>query len=118
MVSPVPSRLLPPLILFGLTLALTLGGILARPIESLSLFWPVNAVLAGVLLRNSRQANPGGFALIYLAMVAADLACGSAWRPAVWFNLCNLGAIATIWFLMARLPRVHRRLRTPHAWPA
>ncbi|WP_046856075.1 GGDEF domain-containing protein [Pseudomonas sp. CCOS 191] len=114
MVSPVPSRLLPPLILFGLTLALTLGGILARPIESLSLFWPVNAVLAGVLLRNPRQATPGGFALVYLAMVAADLACGSAWRPALWFNLCNLGAIATIWYLMARLPRVHRRLRTPH----
>jgi hypothetical protein len=57
MVSPVPSRLLPLAILFGLTLALTLTGILARPIESLSLFWPVNAVLAGVLLRNPRQAT-------------------------------------------------------------
>ncbi|QXH33134.1 GGDEF domain-containing protein [Pseudomonas muyukensis] len=114
MVSPVPSRLLPPLILFGLTLGLTLAGILARPIESLSLFWPVNAVLAGVLLRNPRQASPVGFALVYLAMVLADLACGSAWQPALWFNLCNLGAIATIWYLMARLPRLHRRLRTPH----
>ncbi|MBA6067984.1 MULTISPECIES: GGDEF domain-containing protein [Pseudomonas] len=114
MVSSAPSRLLPPLILFGLTLALTLAGILARPIESLSLFWPVNAVLAGVLLRNPRQATPSGFALIYLAMVAADLGCGSAWKPALWFNLCNLGAIVSIWYLMARLPRVHRRLRTPH----
>ncbi|MGY3015002.1 diguanylate cyclase (GGDEF)-like protein [Pseudomonas sp. TE6283] len=114
MVSSAPSRLLPPLILFGLTLALTLAGILARPIESLSLFWPVNAVLAGVLLRNPRQATPSGFALIYLAMVVADLGCGSAWKPALWFNLCNLGAIVSIWYLMARLPRVHRRLRTPH----
>lgn len=114
MVSSAPSRLLPPLILFGLTLALTLAGILARPIESLSLFWPVNAVLAGVLLRNPRQATPSGFALIYLAMVVADLGCGSALKPALWFNLCNLGAIVSIWYLMARLPRVHRRLRTPH----
>ncbi|TLP64662.1 MULTISPECIES: GGDEF domain-containing protein [Pseudomonas] len=114
MVFPVPSRLLLPLALFGLTLALTLAGILARPIESLSLFWPVNAVLAGVLLRNPRLASPSGFALIYLGMVIADLACASAWRPALWFNLCNLGAIVTIWFAMARLPRIHRRLRTPH----
>ncbi|WP_248919717.1 GGDEF domain-containing protein [Pseudomonas entomophila] len=114
MVSPVTSRLLPALILFGLTLALTLGGILARPIESLSLFWPVNAVLAGVLLRNPRHSTPAGFGLIYLAMVIADLACGTAWQPALWFNLCNLGAIATVWYLVSRLPRQHRRLRTPH----
>lgn len=114
MVSPVPSRLLPVLSLFGLTLALTVAGILARPIESLSLFWPVNAVLAGVLLRNPRQANLSGFVLVYLGMVIADLACGSAWVPALWLNLCNLGAIVTIWYLMSRLPRLHRRLRTPH----
>ena len=114
MVSPVTLRLLPAMILFGLTLALTLGGILARPIESLSLFWPVNAVLAGVLLRNPRQSTPAGFGLVYVAMVIADLACGTSWLPALWFNLCNLGAIATIWYLVSRLPRNHRRLRTPH----
>ncbi|MDF0731615.1 diguanylate cyclase [Pseudomonas entomophila] len=114
MVSSAHARLLPPLILFGLTFALTLGGILARPIESLSLFWPVNAVLAGLLLRQPRQASLSGFALMYLAMVAADLLCGSAWLPALWFNLCNLGAVIAIWRLLVRLPRTHRRLRTPY----
>ncbi|MCO7634060.1 diguanylate cyclase [Pseudomonas guariconensis] len=113
MVFPVQSRLLPPFVLFGLTFALTLGGILARPIESLSLFWPVNAVLAGVLLRYPRQATLPGFGLVWMAMVAADLACGSAWPPALWFNLCNLGVIVTLWQLLSRLPRPHRRLRTP-----
>jgi diguanylate cyclase (GGDEF)-like protein len=108
------SRLFPFLALFGLSLALSLAGILARPIESLSLFWPVNAVLAGVLLRNPRYASSAGFALVYLGMLGADLATGSAWRPALWFNLCNQGAIVSIWLLMARLPRIHRRLRTPH----
>ena len=72
---------MPYLALFALTFALTLGGILARPIESLSLFWPVNAVLAGVLLRYPRQASLVGLCLVWLAMVAADLACGSAWAP-------------------------------------
>lgn len=114
MVFPAHARLLPQLALFGLTLALTLGGILARPIESLSLFWPVNAVLAGVLLRYPRLATPLGFAGMWLAMVGADLACGSHWQPALWFNLCNLGVIVTIWLLLSRLPRAHRRMRTPH----
>jgi diguanylate cyclase (GGDEF)-like protein len=114
MVFPAQSRLLPYIALFGLTFALTLGGILARPIESLSLFWPVNAVLAGVLLRYPRQANLIGLTLVWLAMVAADLACGSAWAPALWFNLCNLGVVMTVWWLLSRLPRLHRRMRTPH----
>jgi diguanylate cyclase (GGDEF)-like protein len=114
MVFPAHSRFLPYIALFGLTLALTLGGILARPIESLSLFWPVNAVLAGVLLRYPRQANLMGFSLVWLAMVVADLACGSAWAPALWFNLCNLGVVVTVWWLLSRLPRLHRRMRTPH----
>ncbi|MFP5425104.1 MAG: diguanylate cyclase [Gammaproteobacteria bacterium] len=114
MVFPAHLRPLPHLALFSLTFILTLAGILARPIESLSLFWPVNAVLAGVLLRYPRLANPLGFVLIWVAMVGADLACGSTWPPALWFNLCNLGVIVTIWLLLSRLPRLHRRMRTPH----
>jgi len=84
MVFPAQSRLLSYVALLCLTFALTLGGILARPIESLSLFWPVNAVLVGVLLRYPRQANALGFTLVWLAMVAADLLCGSDWMPALW----------------------------------
>ncbi|MDM3887055.1 diguanylate cyclase [Pseudomonas sp. BCRC 81390] len=114
MVFPTRSRLLHLVILLALTFILTVGGILARPIESLSLFWPVNAVLAGVLLRFPRQANLTAFALVWLAMVGADLLCGSAWVPALWFNLCNLGMVATLWLLLVRLPRLHRRMRTPH----
>ena len=114
MVFPAQSRLLHYVVLLGLTFALTLGGILARPIESLSLFWPVNAVLAGVLLRYPRQATLTGFALVWLAMVGADLLCGSACVPALWFNLCNLGVVVTLWLLLSRLPRLHRRMRTPH----
>ena len=87
MVFPAPSRLLPYVALLCLTFGLTLGGILARPIESLSLFWPVNAVLAGVLLRHPRQATLAGFSLVWLAMVGADLLCGSAWLPALWLRI-------------------------------
>ncbi len=113
MVFPVQSRVLSGVALFGLTFALSLGGILARPIESLSLFWPVNAVLAGILLRYPRHAGPMSLGMIWLAMVSADLACGSAWPPALWFNLCNLGVVVTAWWILSRLPRRHQRMRTP-----
>ncbi|MBH3416971.1 diguanylate cyclase [Pseudomonas putida] len=114
MVFPAQSRLLPYVVLLCLAFALTLGGILARPIESLSLFWPVNAVVAGVLLRYPRQATLTGFSLVWLAMVGAAQLCGSAWGPARWFNLCNLAVVVTLWQLLSRLPRLHRRMRTPH----
>ncbi|MCO1619824.1 GGDEF domain-containing protein [Pseudomonas putida] len=114
MVFPAQSRVLPYVVVLGVTFALTLGGILARPIESLSLFWPVNAVLAGVLLRYPRQATFTGFSLVWLAMVGADLLCGSAWVPALWLNLCNLAVVVTLWLLLSRLPRMHRRMRSPH----
>ncbi|WAB96262.1 diguanylate cyclase [Pseudomonas putida] len=113
MVYSAKSRVLPYVALFGLTFALALGGILARPIESLSLFWPVNAVLTGVLLRYPRQATLLGFTLVWLGMVTADLACGSGWPPALWLNLCNLSVIVTVWLLLSRLPRLHRRMRSP-----
>lgn len=113
MVFPAQSRLLPYITLLCLTFALTLGGILARPIESLSLFWPVNAVLAGVLLRYPRLATLIGFSLVWLAMIGADVLCGSAWLPALWFNLCNLAVVITLWQLLSRVPRLHRRMRTP-----
>ncbi|AIR91288.1 GGDEF domain-containing protein [Pseudomonas cremoricolorata] len=112
MVSSAQSRVLPYVLLFSLTLGLTLAGILARPFATLSLFWPVNAVLAGLLLRHPRRATPLGWGLVYAAMVTADLAYGSDWGPAVSLNLCNLGAVLTLWWLMMRLPLAQRRLRT------
>ncbi|MBA1200578.1 diguanylate cyclase [Pseudomonas capeferrum] len=113
MVFAASSRLVPHFILFALTFGLTLIGILARPIESLSMFWPVNAVLTGILLRYPRQATSSGFGVIFVAMLAADVACGSAWQPALWVNLCNLGAVLTFWQILSRQARAHRRLRTP-----
>ncbi|MBA1191017.1 diguanylate cyclase [Pseudomonas entomophila] len=115
MVPPALSRLLPYPALTALTFVLTLAGILARPIEALSLFWPVNAVLIGVLLRYPRPATFLGFTLMYAAMVSADLAYGSQWLPAVWYNLCNLGAVLTGWAILARVARAHRKLGTPYA---
>ena len=46
--------------LFLLAYLLSLLGIFTRPIGSLSLFWPVNAILLGLLLRKPAYASPAG----------------------------------------------------------
>ena len=66
---------------FHAGLLLSLVGILSRPIGSLSLFWPVNAILLGLLLRKPVYATPLGWLTTYLGMVAADLSTGEGWSP-------------------------------------
>jgi integral membrane sensor domain MASE1 len=65
--------------LFMLAFLLSLVGILSRPIGSLSLFWPVNAILLGLLLRKPIYGTPLGWLTTYLGMVAADLSTGEGW---------------------------------------
>ncbi|CAD5106734.1 GGDEF domain-containing protein [Zestomonas carbonaria] len=108
-------RLLPLAGLFVLTLGLTLLGVLTRPIESLSLFWPVNAILLGLLLRQPHRATPAGWLTIYAGMLAVDLGSGNTWLPALWLNACNMGLLLTGWHLMMRRPVPQLRLETPQA---
>ncbi|WP_027896343.1 GGDEF domain-containing protein [Zestomonas thermotolerans] len=99
-----PPSILPLAGLFVLTLGLTLLGTLTRPIESLSLFWPINAILLGLLLRQASLATPPGWLAIYLGMVAADLLTGNDLLTALWLNACNMGLLLTAWYLMVHLP--------------
>ena len=86
--------------LFMLAFLLSLVGILSRPIGSLSLFWPVNAILLGLLLRKPVYATPLGWFTTYLGMVAADLSTGEGWSLALWLNQASQ---ATTTVLLYRL---------------
>lgn len=115
MLSPLTTlqRLQPLLGLFLLTGALSLAGVLTRPIASLALFWPVNAILLGLLLRRPHLATPAGWAALYFGMVAVDLGTGNDWGSALWLNACNLGLIATGWRLLGPLPQALLTLKRP-----
>ncbi|CAI0691970.1 Probable diguanylate cyclase YdaM [Serratia entomophila] len=103
--------------LFMLTFLLSLLGILSRPIGSLSLFWPVNAILLGLLLRKPAYATPFGWLTIYLGMVVADLSAGDGEGLflAMWLNACNMSLIATGYGVMLLLPQSQRRMGKPQA---
>ncbi|WP_392587218.1 diguanylate cyclase [Serratia ureilytica] len=101
--------------LFMLAFLLSLVGILSRPIGSLSLFWPVNAILLGLLLRKPAYATPLGWLTTYLGMVAADLSTGEGWSLALWLNACNMSLIVVGYGIMLMLPQSQRRMGKPQA---
>lgn len=101
--------------LFMLAFLLSLVGILSRPIGSLSLFWPVNAILLGLLLRKPIYATPLGWLTTYLGMIVADLITGEGWSLALWLNACNMSLIAVGYGIMLMLPQSQRRMGKPQA---
>ncbi|QJW57167.1 hypothetical protein HL670_04075 [Serratia plymuthica] len=101
--------------LFLLAFLLSLLGIFTRPIGSLSLFWPVNAILLGLLLRKPAYATPLGWLTTYLGMIAADLTTGEALPLVMWLNACNMSLIATGYGVMLLLPQSQRRMGKPQA---
>lgn len=101
--------------LFMLAFLLSLIGIFTRPLGALSLFWPVNAILLGLLLRKPDYATLVGWAAIYFGMIAADLTTGEGWPLALWLNACNMVLIVTGYVVMLLLPKAQRRLGKPQA---
>ncbi len=114
-----PKQRLPATILllniFLLAFLLSLFGIFTRPLGSLSLFWPVNAILLGLMLRKPGYATPVGWGATYLGMIAADLTTGEGWPLALWLNACNMALIATGYAVMLMLPQSQRRMGKPQA---
>lgn len=86
--------------LCALSLLLTGVGVLSRGHESLSLFFPVTAVLLGLLIRYPQFAAARYWPAIFIGMLGADLLLGSAWLPSVWYNSCNLlQVLFSVWLL-------------------
>ena len=78
----------------ALALALLAAALLAmaltREAGGIALFWPVNGLLAGVLLRLPRGRQPLAVAAGFAAIMAANLLHGDALRLAAGLAGCNL----------------------------
>ena len=104
----------PPLAWLGLSVlifAACLVGIFARPIGFLSVFWPANALLLGLLVRYPRLARPPAWVAAAVGYVAADLVTGSTWSMALWLNGANLLGATAGWLVLRRLDERIRRLQ-------
>ncbi|RVU31951.1 sensor domain-containing diguanylate cyclase [Rheinheimera riviphila] len=92
---------------------MALLGILTRPIGLLAVFWPANAVLLGLLIRQPHRAHWSGWLAATLAFVATDVATGSDVKTSLVLTFGNLLSIATGFYLFRRLPIAHQTLRQP-----
>ncbi len=95
------------------TLVACLFGIVTRPMGELAAFWPANALLLGLLVRNPHWATPYGWLAAILAYMAADLGTGSTVMKSALLNGANLVGVAAGFIAYQRLGPAARRLDTP-----
>ena len=90
-------------VLFLCIFAACLVGIATRPIAFMATFWPANALLLGLLLRNSaRGMTPSAWLTAWLAFLAADALTGAPWENNLVINTINLVEVLAGWLFLVR----------------
>ena len=80
-----------------------LVGIFSRPIGYLAAFWPANAIMLGMLLRQPRIARTWvTWVCMWLTYVVADLATGSSVFVALTLNSANVLSVLCGWLFLRR----------------
>lgn len=67
-----------------------LAGIFGRPLAFLSIFWPANAILLGMLLRFPHLNNMGGWFGAFSGFMLADLLTGNYFILTLFLTIANL----------------------------
>lgn len=83
------------ILLFFSAFCLATLGLHCRSYQALSLFWPCNALLLGLLIRFPRLDTLSSLPAIYSGMVAADVIYGSPFTASLGLDAANLAFIAT-----------------------
>ncbi|PWW10924.1 diguanylate cyclase (GGDEF)-like protein [Mangrovibacter plantisponsor] len=91
--------------LFVITTVFYFFGASLRVVEALSLFWPLNAVLAAVFIRYPFLNNPFYYALCYAAMIIYDGVTTSWGTASLLINFSNMVFIITVAVLVQREKR-------------
>ncbi|MEM6051204.1 diguanylate cyclase [Erwinia sp. P7711] len=81
--------------LFLLALCLAALGLQCRSYHALSLFWPCNALLLGLLIRFPRFDTLSSLPAIYFGMVCADLLYGTPFEVSLGLDAANMVFIVT-----------------------
>lgn len=83
------------IILFALAMLLSTIGLESRNFSSLSLFWPSNAIILGLLIRFPSLDKPITLVVLYLGMLSADILYGTPAVVAIGLDAANILFIAT-----------------------
>lgn len=103
------------IILASIVLLAALLGILTRPMDLLALFWPVNAILLGVMVRRPGYATALGWTGAVAGYLAADLLTGGTLVKTLWLTGANLAGVFAGSLLYRFVSTGHQRLREPQS---
>lgn len=107
-----------------LFVALTIGatvflasvfGIVSTSSGNLLSLWPANAILLGILLRDSRFATPAGWAAAMLGLFTASLATGNAIGKSASLCTINLVSVTAAYWMYRPYDENIRRLKRSRA---
>jgi diguanylate cyclase (GGDEF)-like protein len=90
-------------------------GFLSRQVDADSTFWPAEALLIGVLVRNPELARPAGWAAAFAGYMAAGLLTGGEIALVLWVCAANLASVIVGFTLFQQLPEGDRRLQLPRS---
>ena len=95
--------------------AACLLGIMTRPVGSLAMVWPANALTLGLLLRMPRARHTAVWLAAPVAFVAADLITGTPLARALLLNAANLCGVAAAYAVAQSIPESALKLREPQS---
>jgi len=93
------------LLIFLLTTLFYFIGAMLRLVEELSLFWPLNAVMAGIFARYTWLNRLHNYAICYVAMLVYDALTTTWGATSLVINLSNMVFILTVAQLIVREKR-------------
>lgn len=99
----------------GIVFIAALFGQLTRPLGFLSTFWPANALLMGVMVRNPGWAGLLGWIGAAVGYLAADFAMGGGVGITLWLTAGNLTDAFVGYLLFQHVAGPDRRLERPQS---
>lgn len=99
--------------IFILTTLFYFVGAELRLVEALSLFWPLNGVMAGVFARHTYLNRPHYYAVSYVAMLLYDAVTTNWGIASLVINLSNMVFIITVALLVLRDKRLMKKTPDP-----
>lgn len=90
-------------------------GMYAAPPHGLAAFWPANAVLVGVLLRQKHPPHLLHWLAGAIAYMTSDLYMGHSWTKSAMLTCTNLMGVAVCYALLVRTSADYQGLRHPRS---
>ncbi|QBE65722.1 GGDEF domain-containing protein [Pseudoduganella lutea] len=91
--------------------ACTIFGIYTAQPDTLSAFWPSNAVLVGLLLRRAHPPTLAHWAAAIIGYVLGDTEMLQSWPKTLMLIWANLMGVSVCYLALSRMSEAHRGLR-------